>query len=111
VTAVEPGAFRTDWSGRSMQRATRSVSDYDQLVDPISAARAGYNGRQPGDPDKAADALLRLIDLADPPTRLLLGSDAHRAVAGHLAAFGTDVERWRDLTVSTDFAAAPDPAR
>lgn len=104
VTAVEPGAFRTDWSGRSMRRATRSIEDYDGLVEPISAARAGFTGRQPGDPDKAADALLRLIELDEPPTRLLLGSDAHRAVTGALAAFGAEVEKWRELTLSTDFA-------
>jgi NAD(P)-dependent dehydrogenase (short-subunit alcohol dehydrogenase family) len=110
VTAVEPGAFRTDWSGRSMHRATRSVSDYDQLVDPISTARAGFDGRQPGDPDKAADALLRLIELADPPTRLLLGSDAYRAVTDSLAASAADLERWRHLTLGTDFAAGLVPA-
>jgi NAD(P)-dependent dehydrogenase (short-subunit alcohol dehydrogenase family) len=104
VTAVEPGAFRTDWSGRSMHRATRTVEDYDDLVGPISAARAGFAGRQPGEPDKAAAALLRLIDLAEPPTQVLLGSDAYRAVTGALAEYGAEVEKWRELTLSTDFA-------
>jgi NAD(P)-dependent dehydrogenase (short-subunit alcohol dehydrogenase family) len=107
VTAVEPGAFRTDWSGRSMHRATRSVSDYDDLVGPISAARAGFDGRQPGDPDKAADVLLRLIELPEPPTQMLLGPDAHRAVTGALAAYGAEIEKWRDLTLSTDFDTNP----
>lgn len=107
VTAVEPGAFRTDWSGRSMHRATRSVSDYDDLVGPISAARAGFDGRQPGDPDKAAGVLLRLVELPEPPTQLLLGPDAHRAVTGALAAYSVEIEKWRDLTLSTDFDAEP----
>lgn len=107
VTAVEPGAFRTDWSGRSMHRATRTVSDYDDLVGPISAARAGFDGRQPGDPDKAADVLLRLIELPEPPTQVLLGPDAHRAVTAALAGYGAEIEKWRDLTFSTDFDAEP----
>jgi NAD(P)-dependent dehydrogenase (short-subunit alcohol dehydrogenase family) len=107
VTAVEPGAFRTDWSGRSMHRATRSVSDYDDLVGPISTARAGFGGRQPGDPDKAADVLLRLIELPEPPTQMLLGPDAHRAVTGALAAYGAEIEKWRGLTLSTDFDTTP----
>jgi NAD(P)-dependent dehydrogenase (short-subunit alcohol dehydrogenase family) len=110
ITAVEPGAFRTDWSGRSMQHTARSIPDYDELVNPTSAARAGFNGHQPGDPDKAGEALLRLIDLADPPTHLLLGADAYGAVTSALAAFGAEIERWRNLTLTTDFAADPAPA-
>jgi NAD(P)-dependent dehydrogenase (short-subunit alcohol dehydrogenase family) len=109
VTAVEPGAFRTDWSGRSLHRTTRSIADYDEIIDPISAARAGFNGRQPGDPDKAGDALLRLIELPDPPTHLLLGSDAYHAVTDAIATFGEEVEKWRDLTLDTDFATNPPP--
>jgi NAD(P)-dependent dehydrogenase (short-subunit alcohol dehydrogenase family) len=102
VTAVEPGAFRTDWSGRSMRRSKRSIADYDDLVDPISAARAGFNGRQPGDPGKAAVALLRLLDLDEPPTHLLLGTDALNAVTATLQQFTDDIGRHRELTVSTD---------
>ena len=89
VTAVEPGAFRTDWSGRSTQRATRSIPDYDQVADPISAARAGFSGQQRGDPDKAGAALLRLIELAELPTHLLLGSDAYGAVTSAPSAHAT----------------------
>ncbi|MFG2847137.1 oxidoreductase [Kitasatospora sp. NPDC048296] len=107
VTAVEPGAFRTEWSGRSMHRATRSVPDYDELIDPISTARAGFYGRQPGDPDKAGEAILKLIELPDPPTHLLLGSDAHRAVTSALATFSAEIEQWSELTLSTNYAADP----
>jgi NAD(P)-dependent dehydrogenase (short-subunit alcohol dehydrogenase family) len=107
VTAVEPGAFRTDWSGRSMHRTARSIPDYDDLVDPVSAARAGFTGRQPGDPDRAGVALLRLVEHADPPTHLLLGSDAYGAVNNALAAFGAEVEQWRELTLTTDFTPTP----
>ncbi|HWG27168.1 SDR family NAD(P)-dependent oxidoreductase [Actinospica sp.] len=54
VTAVEPGAFRTDWSGRSLHHAARSIPDYDELIDPISNTPAGFNGRQPAIPTKPA---------------------------------------------------------
>ena len=107
VTAVEPGAFRTDWSGRSLHRATRTIPDYDQLIDPISTARAGYNGRQPGDPARAAAALLRLTELPEPPSHLLLGSDAYRSITENLASFAADIEHWRELSMTTDFVAHP----
>jgi NAD(P)-dependent dehydrogenase (short-subunit alcohol dehydrogenase family) len=107
VTAVEPGAFRTDWSGRSMRRASRSIADYDQFADGISAARAGFNGKQPGDPGKAAQAVLRLIELDEPPVHLLLGSDALHGVTGALRQFVAEAEQYRDLTQSTDYDAVP----
>jgi NAD(P)-dependent dehydrogenase (short-subunit alcohol dehydrogenase family) len=102
VTAVEPGAFRTDWSGRSMHRSKRSIADYDEIVDPISTARAGFNGKQPGNPDKAAAAILRMLELDDPPTHLLLGTDALAGVTSTLRQFSEEIERYRELTLSTD---------
>jgi NAD(P)-dependent dehydrogenase (short-subunit alcohol dehydrogenase family) len=105
VTAVEPGAFRTDWSGRSLRRAARSITDYDELLDPISAARAGFNGKQPGDPAKAGDAILQLIDADEPPTHLLLGSDAASSITRALDQYASEVDQWRELTHSTDFDA------
>lgn len=74
---------------------------------PVSAARAGFNGKQPGDPDKAAAAVLRLIDLDEPPTHLLLGSDALSAATGALRQFNDEIERHRDLSLSTDYDPVP----
>ena len=104
VTAIEPGPFRTDWSGRSMTRATRLVSDYDTTYEPIRAARQAANGHQPGDPRQAAAAVLRVIADDNPPRHLLLGSAALAAVQAARADFDGDVERWRSLTLSTDYA-------
>jgi short-subunit dehydrogenase len=101
VTAVEPGAFRTEWSGRSMRRAARTIDDYG-FVDEISAARAAFNGHQPGDPDRAAAAVMRLVEMDDPPTHLLLGSDALAAVTDGFQRFGDEVARYGDLTRSAD---------
>ena len=105
VTAIEPGPFRTDWSGRSMEHSPRTIHDYDEFYEPIREARARNNGRQPGDPDKAAAAVLRIIDADDPPRHLLLGADAITALAASRRAFDEDVARWESTTRSTDFSS------
>jgi NAD(P)-dependent dehydrogenase (short-subunit alcohol dehydrogenase family) len=102
VTAVEPGSFRTDWAGRSMVRAERSIPDYDALMDPIRERRQAYSGHQIGDPAKLAAAVLRLVDAPNPPAHLLLGSDARRLVEDKLAALQAELDAWKDLTLSTD---------
>jgi NAD(P)-dependent dehydrogenase (short-subunit alcohol dehydrogenase family) len=103
VTAVEPGAFRTDWAGRSLIRAPRSISDYDALMDPIRARRKAASGHQLGDPTRAAAAILSLVEADDPPAHLLLGSDALKLAHDKLNTLRIDFDRWKDLTVSTDF--------
>lgn len=102
VTAVAPGSFRTDWAGRSMIRSTRSISDYDALFDPARQARREKSGKQPGDPDKAAQAILTLIESENPPTHLLLGSDALTLVRQKLMSLGQEIDKWEALTTSTD---------
>ena len=104
VTAIEPGGFRTDWSGRSMVRAPRLIADYDSLLDPIRTARADYNGRQPGDPSLAGRAILAVLDAENPPVHLLLGTDALNAVTATQQARTTEMDEWRFLSVSTDRA-------
>lgn len=103
ITAVEPGPFRTDWSGRSMTHSGRSISDYDEWYEPVRQARLRNSGRQPGDPERAAAAVLRVINDENPPSHLLLGSAALDALAASRAAFDADVTRWEDVTRSTDF--------
>ncbi|WP_054687838.1 oxidoreductase [Pantoea sp. SGAir0180] len=102
VTAVAPGSFRTDWAGRSMSRSARTLPDYDALFDPIRQARQEKSGNQPGDPVKAAQAILTLIESQSPPTHLLLGSDALTLVRQKLAALHHEIEQWESLTLSTD---------
>jgi len=102
VTAVAPGSFRTDWAGRSMVRTPRSLADYDALFDPIRQAREAKSGRQPGDPAKAARAMLAAIDSASPPRHLLLGSDALGLVREKLAALAAEIDAWESVTRSTD---------
>jgi NAD(P)-dependent dehydrogenase (short-subunit alcohol dehydrogenase family) len=102
VTAIAPGSFRTDWAGRSMQRSARSIADYDALFDPVRKAREAKSGKQPGDPAKAARAILAVIEADAPPTHLLLGSDALQLVRGKLADLGRDLDAWEEVSVSTD---------
>ncbi len=86
VPPLAPGQFRTDWAGRSMARTPRSIADYDGVMDPLRAARQAKSGRQPGDPARAAQALLALVASPEPPARLLLGADALGLVRGKLDA-------------------------
>lgn len=102
VTAVAPGSFRTDWAGRSMVRSPRSIADYDALFDPVRNGRISKSGKQSGDPDKAASAILQLLDMPQPPERLLLGSDALALVRAKLEAMQAEMTRHEALTRSTD---------
>lgn len=102
VTAIAPGSFRTDWAGRSMRRSPRQIADYDELFDPVRQARLEKSGKQLGDPDKAAKAMLEIIECERPPAHLLLGSDALKLVRDRLAGMAQEIDDWEALTVSTD---------
>ncbi len=103
VTAIAPGSFRTEWAGRSMVRSGRSIADYDALFDPVRKRREEYSGQQAGDPVKAAQALLRIVDAPFAPTHLLLGNDARRLVENRLAELSEEINAWESITRSTDF--------
>ncbi len=102
VTAVAPGSFRTDWAGRSMVRTECTLPDYDALFEPIRKARQEKDGKQAGDPAKAAQALLRIVADENPPVHLLLGRDALRLVRDKLAVMSSEIDAWEPLSASTD---------
>ncbi len=102
VTIVEPGGFRTDFAGTSTT-IHDSRSEYDSTVGAMARYQRDYNGKQPGDPAKAAAVILYIASLAEPPLRLLLGSDAANAAEKKDMARIEADRRWRDLSVSTDF--------
>jgi NAD(P)-dependent dehydrogenase (short-subunit alcohol dehydrogenase family) len=103
VTAVAPGGFRTDWAGRSMIRAERSINDYNEVFEPLRARRLGYNGKQAGDPKKAARAMLKVVASDNPPAHLLLGRDAINLVREKLGLLKSELEAWEPVSSSTDF--------
>ncbi|WP_405925792.1 oxidoreductase [Streptomyces sp. NBC_00035] len=104
VTVIEPGGLRTDWAGSSM--STPPVSDpYKPVIEPVVAFLGQADGTQPGDPALAAQAILHVTEAADPPVRLLLGSDAV-AVAGAMAQnLAASDAKWRKVSESIDFDA------
>jgi NAD(P)-dependent dehydrogenase (short-subunit alcohol dehydrogenase family) len=104
VTTVAPGAFRTDWAGRSMVRTERSIEDYDAVFEPIRRARRAKDGKQKGDPAKAAQVLLDIVEHGDPPVHLLLGSDAVTVVREKLSALNKEIDAWEAVSKSTDFS-------
>jgi len=106
VTIVEPGGFRTDFAGSSTE-LREGRPEYDATVGATVRFQRNYDGRQPGDPVKAAAVLLHIASLSQPPLRLLLGSDAYSAAENHgLQILASDRE-WRDLSVSTDASFHP----
>ncbi len=105
VTIVEPGPFRTNFlDGSSIRIGARAVPDYGDFADQAKAAYLDRNGKQPGDPAKLAQALLVLAATEHPPLRYLAGSDGLGRYEGKLAAIRTELDQWRKLTLSTDYA-------
>jgi NAD(P)-dependent dehydrogenase (short-subunit alcohol dehydrogenase family) len=104
VTIIEPGGFRTDFAGSSTDIAPENPA-YAATVGRVAKFQREYNGNQPGDPSKAAIAILRVADMESPPLRLLLGTDAVRAVREAERARIEEDRTWETLSVSTDFEA------
>jgi NAD(P)-dependent dehydrogenase (short-subunit alcohol dehydrogenase family) len=105
VTIVEPGGFRTDFAGRSISQPERTVADYAPTpAGKVRAQLAAYGGHEPGDPAKAAAAILNLVDAPSVPLRLALGSDALKMLGARLARVTKDYDTWQAVTRSTDFA-------
>lgn len=101
VTMVEPGGFRTDWAGSSMAIAPIG-SAYQPLFNPMLEYLQQHNGHQPGDPAKAAQVILQLASMNEPPLRLLLGSDAVQMAQQVLTARQAEDIAFRTLSLSTD---------
>ena len=102
VTIVEPGGFRTDFAGSSTT-LREGRPEYDTTVGATVRFQRDYDGKQPGDPMKAAGALLHIASLSEPPLRLLLGTDAYNAAEKHTMQMLASDRDWKDLSVSTDF--------
>ena len=103
VTAIEPGAFRTDWAARSMWESATPIGDYEDTVGSRKTMIKEFANHLPGDPRKAADAVLMVTGLDDPPLRLLLGRDVLKAVRDKLAAFSASIDEWASVTKDVEF--------
>ena len=106
VTCIEPGPFRTDWAGRSMTQTVNRIADYAETVGARLQATKERSGKQPGDPVRAADAIIQIADTSDAPRHLVLGAWGMDAVKQRLAERAAIVARWEQLGLDTDFPAA-----
>jgi NAD(P)-dependent dehydrogenase (short-subunit alcohol dehydrogenase family) len=105
VTVVEPGAFRTDFAGRSLTQSTTVIDDYAETAGKRRKEHDTMHGTQPGDPAKAAQAIIAAVESDEPPAFLLLGKDALSSYRRLAAARLDTVQAWEHLTTSTDLDA------
>ena len=103
VTIVAPSGFRTDWAGRSAKNSDIVIDDYAPSAHQNKDSIRGYSGNQPGDPERAAKAIVKAVESANPPLRLLLGAAALKNARIKLDQLKTDFDNWQDTTVGADF--------
>ena len=103
VTIVEPGPFRTDWAGRSLITPKRAIADYAQSAGARRAAAQNNSGKQPGDPVRAAAAIIQAVESPEPPLHLLLGRPAYETTTAKFKEFSSEMEKWRDVSLGADF--------
>ena len=106
VLIVEPGPFRTDWAGRSANQAPQAIADYAATANARTDLTRGYSGKQPGDPARAADAIVKAVESDPPPLRLLLGKAALEHGNLKIEALKRDFDSWAELSRSADFPQA-----
>ncbi len=106
VTCIEPGPFRTDWAGRSLKQTPNRIAAYADTAGARMKGTADVSGKQPGDPARAAEAMIRITEVENPPRHLVLGAFGIDAVTAKLKASLAEIEQWRDTGLATDFPQA-----
>ena len=102
VTIIAPSGFRTDWAGRSANDTKVHIDDYNATARKNMGDIRLSSGNQPGDPDRAAQAMIQIVETENPPLRLLLGAGALRGAKLKLEELKNDFENWATLTEWTD---------
>ena len=103
VTVVEPGPFRTDWAGRSLQASANPIAAYAETVHARLKQVNANSGRQVGDPVRAAEAMLTIVNSPNPPLNLVLGAPGLKMVREKLAALTAELDKWEALTLGADY--------
>lgn len=105
VTIISPSGFRTDWAGRSANTSKIVIDDYAATAGANRDSIRDYSGNQPGDPMRAAQAIMKVVDSPNPPYRLLLGKGALKSARAKLDLLKKDFDTWEETTVWTDHPA------
>lgn len=103
VTIIEPGPFRTDFLGRSGVLAKTRIADYDGTAGNMRKYFAENDGKQKGDPVRAVQAMIQVVESPDPPLRLLLGASALQRLLAKLDSWRKEISAWEPVTVGADF--------
>jgi len=103
VMVVEPGPFRTDFLGRSGVEAKQRIADYELTAGKTREYFRSQSGKQPGDPQRAAEAIVAAVSATDPPKHLLLGEFAYTRFRTHLEEQNAELDKWRETTLGADF--------
>jgi len=103
VMVLEPGAFRTDFSGRSLAQSRTVIDDYADTAGKRRKENDTSHGTQPGDPDRAAQVIIDTVQGDEAPFRLLLGSDAITIVRDELQSRIDEIDTWAHVSSTTDF--------
>lgn len=103
VTVVAPSGFRTDWAGRSANNTKIVVADYAATAHANQNTIRGYSGNQPGDPVRAAKAIVKAVESGAPPLRLLLGVGALKGTRNKIAELQNDIDTWEETTAWADY--------
>lgn len=106
VMIVEPSGFRTDWAGRSANDAATTIADYADTSGANQATIRGYSGNQPGDPLRAAKAIVQAVESAETPYNLLLGKAALKNARLKLDELKKDFDTWAEVSEGADFPEA-----
>ena len=104
VTLIEPSGFRTDWSGRSSVKTDTTIPELrNSTVGQMLSSVQKSSGQEPGDPAKAAETIISIVEAEEAPLRLLLGQTAYQAAKRKFTNLLSSIEEWKEITINADF--------
>ncbi|CAK4828140.1 unnamed protein product [Aphanomyces euteiches] len=104
VTLIEPSGFRTDWGGRSSVKTDTVIPELkESFVGKMLNAVQQSGGQEAGDPSKAAEAVIKIVEADNPPLRLLLGEAAYKSAKHKFTNLLASIEEWKEITINADF--------
>ena len=103
VIMVEPGPFKTDFINRSLVKVEKQIQDYTKTSGKFLSVLENMEGKQPGDPDRAAEVIIQAVEAKKPPLRLVLGKYAYKTFRQKIKSLTMELDAWEDVAANTDF--------